>query len=36
MNCREFEPLIALYAGRDLDDGNRRVEEHLAECAGLP
>ena len=31
MNCRAFEPLIALYAGRDLDDP-AQVEEHLAEC----
>jgi len=31
MNCRKFEPLIALYAGRDLDDPTQ-VEEHLADC----
>ena len=31
MNCRAFEPLIALYAGHDLDD-SAQVESHLAEC----
>jgi len=30
MTCREYEPLIALYVGGDLDD--REVERHLAEC----
>jgi len=34
MNCRAFEPLIALHAGRDLDGRDlARVEEHLAECS---
>ena len=33
MSCSAFEPLIALYAGRDLDRrDNTRVEEHLAAC----
>ena len=31
MNCREYEPLIALYVEGDLED--RSVEEHLAECS---
>jgi len=35
MTCREFEPLIALYAGSDLDTPDLvRVDEHLARCAG--
>ena len=32
MNCRQFEPLIALYAGHDLDD-TTQVESHLAQCS---
>jgi anti-sigma factor RsiW len=31
MTCREYEPLLALYVEGDLDD--RKVEQHLAECA---
>jgi putative zinc finger protein len=31
MNCREYEPLIALYVEGDLSD--REVELHLAECS---
>ena len=31
MTCREFEPLIALYADLDAADA-RRVDDHLTDC----